>query len=89
MCLFYIIVIHFFTAVCGANPSPLLYSNDEQIVEKEEVDWVELGPHIEESSSFGHFLELSLLLQISSLGDDRDGLMRTEAQAQTFTSTSK
>lgn len=58
--------------------SPFLDGDDEQIVEEEEVDWGELCPHVEERSSFRHFLQLSLLLQVSCLGDDRDGLQRTE-----------
>lgn len=56
---------------------PFLGSDDEQIIEKEKVNRSELCPHIEESCSFGHFLKLSLLLQISILRDDRDGLKRT------------
>ena len=59
--------------------SPLLGSNDKQVVEEEEVDGDELGPHVEQGSSFGHLLQLSLLLQESILRDDRDGLRTAEA----------
>lgn len=65
------------SVICSiSSASPLLGSDDEQIVEQKEVDGSEPGPHVEESSSFGHFLEFALLLQVSSLGDDRDGLKR-------------
>lgn len=54
--------------------SPFLGSDDEQIIEKEEVDGHKLHPHVKDSSSFGHFLQFSLLLQEPCLGDDRDCL---------------
>ena len=56
------------------SASPFLGGDDEQVVEEEEVDGGELCPHVEQSSSFGHLLQLALLLQVSRLGDDRDGL---------------
>lgn len=59
------------------NNSPFLRGDDEQIVEEEEVDRVELHPHVENRCPFGHFLQLPLLLQISGLGDDGDGLEKT------------
>lgn len=83
MCFFSFISVQ---TLIPINASPLLGGDDEQIVEEEEVDGSELGPHVEESTSFGHFLQLTLLLQKSILRDDWDGLMRTEAKAETFTS---
>lgn len=65
--------------------SPFLGSDDEQIIEEEEVDGDKLHPHVEESCSFGHFLQLSLLLQVSCLGDNWNGLEK----AETFISFSK
>lgn len=56
------------------NNSPFLRGDDEQIVEEEEVDGVELRPHVEEGGPFGHLLQLPLLLEVPGLGDDRDGL---------------
>lgn len=38
------------------------------------MDGVELHPHVEDGCTFGHLLQLPLLLQVSGLGDDRDGL---------------
>lgn len=61
------------TAVFG-GVSPFLDGDHQQIVEEEEMDGAELSPHVEERCSFGHFLEISSLLQISVLGDDRDRL---------------
>lgn len=60
--------------VSRLNNSPFLGSNDEQVVEEEKVDGVELHPHVEERCPFGHFLQFPLLLQISGLRDDWDGL---------------
>lgn len=54
--------------------SPFLGSDDEQIVEEEQVDGDKLKPCVEQSRSLGQFLQLSLLLQKASLGDDGDGL---------------
>lgn len=56
--------------------SPFLDGDHQQVVEEEEVDGAELPPHVEERCSFRHLLELSSLLQISVLGDDRHRLAR-------------
>lgn len=54
--------------------SPFLGSDDEQVVEEEEVDGHKLHPAVKDSSPFGQFLQFSLLLQEPCLGDDRDCL---------------
>lgn len=59
------------------SASPFLNSDDEQVIEEEEVDGVELWPHVEDGSRSGHFLQLPFLLQVSRLGDDRDALEET------------
>lgn len=46
------------------------------------MDGAQLGPLVEDSCSFGHFLELSPLLQVSRLGNDRDGLRTTGEREQ-------
>lgn len=67
-------------ALLVSDPSPLLHSKDEQVVEEEQVDGVELGLHVEQSPPFRHLLHLPLLLQKSSLRDDGNGLESPETR---------
>ena len=61
--------------LCLVTPDwPFLGGEDEEVIEEEEVDRAELGPHVEDGRSLGHLPQLAFLLQVAVLGDDGQGL---------------